>query len=748
MVFKKGQITIFIIIGIIILISIGVFIYLYQAKVIRPFEEVVVPSVEKAPSEVQPIYDYITACVQEIGKDALKRIGDYGGYADSANFLFNPFSPTSGDAVQFSPDSDLIIPYWWYLKSENDCTGECVFSSMRPDIRRRSGKITIEGQLDEYVNANLKDCLAGFAPFVAQNFEFKELGPVETETTIAKDTVYFLVKYPLRITRGDQSFTVKEYLGELELNFAKIYELATDLVNAESEYGMLEHFTMELIAHFSALDRNMLPPSDAFEVETGVGIIWYKTQVAERLQEILTSYIPLLQAGNTRLYMPILAPAETVKGEPVRDKELYEVLYNRGMIIPFEKDYKDLAVSFAYLPWWKPYFDANCEGEVCMPQSVSTNIFTLLIGIHKYDFAYDVSYPVLVEIRDPDAFKGEGYSFKFFIEANVRNNMPMPAIFEPLPVYEVSLNSMLCDPHQRTSGNVTIFVKDARTQQGIDKALVGYTCGKESCTLGETSAEGVLITRLPRCLGGMLSANKMEYQTKLAPLDVLDNRSLEAEILLEPYRYMDFAVKKYLLGKGATEWTLDTGNALVQAQDEDTIILLNKETSRLEPAFSAFGEVCGMPTAKSPAACGSPPEDNSEHIAVVPGKYHVSIFSSKYAQPPIEIPRDKRIAGSGLTKQEYYIPEDPIIFDKTNPFPSGFAEFEWNLTAEQLDKGDTIEFYYINIALDKVPKSRRKIEDLGEIGKAVDYSKLYRSYMEPRIYSKEREKSTTITVKT
>jgi len=746
-VLKKGQVTIFIIIGIILVISVGIFIYLYQTEVIRPFEEVIVPSVEKAPSEGRPIQDFITACVEATGKDALRRIGDYGGYIDGSSFMYNPFLPTEGDAVQFSPDSDLIVPYWWFLKSSNDCTGNCIFSSMRPELHRKSNKISIEGQLDEYVNQNLKDCLGGLVPFIEQNFEITELDAVETETTIAKDAVYFLVKYPLRISRGDQSFTVKEYLAEIDINLGKIYDLATELSNLESEHKWLEHFTIEMIDSFSALDKHMLPPMHDFDVSFGQGVIWIRSKVADGLQEILTSHVPMLQIGNTRLYMPIKAPDIAVDGEPVRDKKLYEAMYNRGLLIPIEtEEYRDLGASFAYLPWWDIYFDANCQGEVCMAQSVSNTLMNMQIGLHKYDFAYDVSYPVLVEIRDFDAFKGEGYSFKFFLESNVRNNMAMPSEFKPLQPYDISFNSMLCDINQKASGNVTIFVRDARNKRGVDQAVVGYTCGKESCVLGETS-NGTLVAQLPRCLGGMLSATKRDYQTRLVPFDVLDDQDQDAEIKLQPYRYLDFAVKKYLLGKGASSWSLDTNNSVAQAMDEDTIIMLTKEPSIYEPAFNSIAEVCGLPSAKAPYACGTPPEENSKDIPMIPGKYKVRIYSIKYPKPDIEIPRDLRTAGSGLVKQEFYIPNEPIIFDPENPFPSGFAEFEWNITAEQLDSGNAIEFYYINIALDKVPKSRRKIEDLGVIGQAIEYSTLHRDLLQPKIFRKSKAGTSTVTVK-
>jgi hypothetical protein len=175
--------------------------------------------------------------------------------------------------------------------------------------------------------------------------------------------------------------------------------------------------------------------------------------------------------------------------------------------------------------------------------------------------------------------------------------------------------------------------------------------------------------------------------------------------------------------------------------------MLRKRPTRLEPVFNAYGEVCGMPTAKAPAACGSPPTDNSKGIALVPGRYDVQIYSVKYPMPKIEIPPDKRSAGTGLTREEYYVPDKSIIFDAANPVPAGFAEFEWNLTAKQLDTGNTVEFYFINVALDKVPKSRRKIEDLSEIGKAIDYSKMYRKILEPKVFRKSAAGAHTVTVK-
>jgi hypothetical protein len=101
------------------------------------------------------------------------------------------------------------------------------------------------------------------------------------------------------------------------------------------------------------------------------------------------------------------------------------------------------------------------------------------------------------------------------------------------------------------------------------------------------------------------------------------------------------------------------------------------------------------------------------------------------------IPPDKRSVSYKVGREEYYVPAEAIVFDEENPFPAGFAEFEWEVTSAQLENKDTIEFYVINVALDKVPKKRRKIEDLEQIGRALEYSTAHRDLLEPRIFKAE-----------
>jgi len=45
-------------------------------------------------------------------------------------------------------------------------------------------------------------------------------------------------------------------------------------------------------------------------------------------------------------------------------------------------------------------------------------------AVTDYTFKYDITYPVIVRIQDPDAFKGEGY-IQLCITGNIRQNVPI-----------------------------------------------------------------------------------------------------------------------------------------------------------------------------------------------------------------------------------------------------------------------------------------------------------------------------------
>ncbi|MBN1644463.1 hypothetical protein JW851_00285 [Candidatus Woesearchaeota archaeon] len=722
---KRGQVTIFIVIGLILLLAVGITIYLYSVQEPRVIEQAELPRVQQVPIEAEPIRQYVRACIEETAKESLIKLGEHGGYIDTTGFAYNPIEPTEGTAVQFSKNSELIIPYWRHMDSPNTCFSNCQFDSKRPTIQQ------IKKQLETYMNQNIENCLGNFEAF--PEYIFSKTKPPQTTVTIGQKNIVFYVEYPLHATKGTTTFEIPDYATNIDLNLKEIYDVSTKLVELESQYGYLEKYTGQLISVFSRLDEDALPPIAELDIGLGAGTIWTEPQIKEKLTGMLTSYIPLLQVPGTLNYKDRNAPQGTT------DPELYRTLYNRNTAVLLDEEIKELhpelKINFNYLDWWDPYIDV-CPGQVCQAETATSSMpmLGMVIGIQRYNFAYDLSFPILIELTNPYSFKGEGYTFKFFIEHNMRANQPMKTNYQRTQMLDISENTMLCKKEHWTSEEFTIKVNDGKTKQPVDEAQIAFNCGTESCNIG-TTTNGEIKTKLPQCIGGMILVEKNEYHPANALADTSKKEEQTITITLEPYRLIDINTMKWLVKKtGQNAWSLDETGKAHPEKDEETLIMLERQTSDLEEAFRTSAQICGGLT-KAKIPCGDPPRDNSKNIRMLPGKYKVKIFNFRYPQPAVIIPKDLRTfdAGPFADPKKVYIPSEDIVFDQKQPLPTGIAEFEWELTKDALDSTNEITFNYLYFALDKIPKSNRKIEDLEQIGKMQSYSTLYRKYLEPEL---------------
>ncbi len=738
---KKGQLTVFIIIGILLILAVGIFLYAQRERALVPTEAEEIRLAE-VPVEMHPLRDFIQSCVYTIAKDGLQKLGERGGYINSLQAP--PFESTSGAAVQFAPGSGLTVPYWWHMSSRNNCVGDCAFTSEQPKLQRaQGGARSVEGQLDAYLAQELPSCFGEFEQFTEQEFTIIPAGELKPETRINRGNVAILLDYPLQATRAGQTFALKEFASIIPLDFFGMYQLANNITSLEAEHAFLERATRTLIDVFGRTNENALPPVSEMEFGFGSGTIWTKMDVEEKLMQLLTAYIPMLKVTHTRNYKFIPAPAG-------KDREFYEVLYNRGFTVPVLEPHRDLEVKFTYLPWWKPYLDLNCNGQLCQPEGISSTL-GFLFGVRRYTFAYDASYPVLVEITNPGAYGGEGYSLRFFLETNLRNNEPL-AKLEPLPALELrEQSSLLCDPSQRTSGNITINVRSS-SGQPVDGAEIIYMCGTETCHIG-TSIGGKLAGRMPRCFNGLLAASHADYAPAVETFSAVDDSPATTDLVLGTPYEVDFSVKKWLLRKrprqqqegitGAIQqsayeqaWDLDTAEPANQGPRETTYVMLERKNQEFEEPIVIVGDVCGAPFAKAPIPCGTPPTDNSKDILIYPGDYKVTIYSFMYPSPELQIPPERRCVSRGPFKKKkcFMVPPKAIIFSTEKPLMSGYAEYDWSVTDEQLSAAKEIEFTYINFALDKVlPAKERKIEDLEVMGSLFTYSEQYKDLLKPTI---------------
>ena len=702
---KKAQATIFAIIGIILLIGGGVFMYSQTQATKQLIPEVYIKG-GQVPIEFMGIKQYVDECVYKTSVEGLKLAGQHGGYISMVDPEISTISfnilpeATESDAVIFSSGSNLAIPYWWYLQSVNDCTGTCRFSSKRPNLR--DSENSVEKQLERYVKKNLKACLDDFNDFREQGFGVEETGDLKVDVIIAEKDVAVLVDYPIEASREAKS-EITKYYALVPINLERVYNLATEITNLQKEHRFLENSIVNLIASFASVDKEKLPPVSDLRFSYGSTLRWSKQDVKNKIVGILTSYIDIFQVDGTSNF------ERNLFGDLLKQR-----LYDAFIVPPVDMEYQDLSAEFSYLDFWPIYFDLNCNGDICEPESASSP-FLSYIGIQRYNFMYDVSYPVLVEVREPNALNGQGFDFRFFLEANLRNNEAVPVDYVPLEAAEIPHGTYLCDYEQRQSGDVEVTVLNKMDKKPVEEARVAYSVAGETCYIGSTDAEGILKAKFPiGSAGGIVTILKEEHLSKSRLFDAgTEEKSLEVEI--DPILEKKVVVKKKKLVKAGDSWNF-VDKVVELEEEEQAVLTLTRIGGMEEQEYSTAVEFTGNQT--EPGT-----------IDVAPGDYKATINLLLYKDlviPPKHISKDGGWFGEDV---EYDLPGE--TFSKDKPYLSGGLSMNITLTSRELQKYNTIVFYAISQDLEGVPEQSRDINDLQQIAKYGQYSNVYSTLLEP-----------------
>ncbi|MFH1052822.1 MAG: hypothetical protein V1740_00220 [Candidatus Woesearchaeota archaeon] len=684
---SRGQVTVYIIVGIVLLVVVaGVLFVRTQTQGELGGSESVL--VKEIPLEFRSIYFYVEQCMLSTTVDGLKLLGMHGGYIDPvASGKLIGSEPTEGSAVNFLTEANVPVAYWYYLESGNACVKDCSFSFGFPNLRKSDGEPSIETDLQNYIDNNIRTCLNGFESFKDQGYTFENELSYKSDVTVGDKGIIVRLDYPLNADNPQGSHKFSSFFTSLPLDLGRIYDLSRLLTEHQANYNYLEKHLANLIVGFSGLDKNIPPMADV-TVDFGGGETWVKSGIEKSLQAMMESNIPLFQVQNTRNFKQRAMPSETL-----------DALYNRGTNIPNDLATNDLNVYFSYFKpdsGWDTYFDLNCRGSACGPMSVSSNLVAL-IGIQRYKFFYDVSNPVLIEINAPDQLTNyieNGYRFKFFLESNLRDNHPMTVDYEQL-LGGLGTTSFFCDADKRNTGNISVDVKDASSKKGIEGVSVVYTCGPDSCIVGETDEDGELTERFPVCFGGIVTFLNPDYSDYSLPFNTNIDQEKSLDITLSGMKEKKVTLKKKMLVKSGESWELGTDVRALESKEEAFI------------TFKRFQELTDQPyTAFVGLTAGS-----GDTVTLTPGTYAVDI--SLYLNESVSIP--------GSEQGSLDIPG----LDLTEP-PSGGLKLNFTITEQDMEK-DTINLYAIGVD----PRTFTSVGDLGVISDIEGYSKKYKSQLQP-----------------
>lgn len=193
---NKAQISIFILLGLVILIAAAFIINIEDLN----FEEDEISS----SFDVAPIKLFVERCLNNVGKESLIFVGEHGGYYN----LPNPSLE----------DENFNLPYYFF---EN--------LVLTPSIK------TIQSELSKYINENLLFCINDFEEFEKQGFEI-EYNNVDTNTIIGENDISFIINFPTKIRKDNELTKIDNYNIKIEkMPLKTINEVSQEIINLQSE---------------------------------------------------------------------------------------------------------------------------------------------------------------------------------------------------------------------------------------------------------------------------------------------------------------------------------------------------------------------------------------------------------------------------------------------------------------------------------------------------------------------------------
>ena len=201
---KRGQITIFIIISILI---VAVVVLFFSLRGTLQKEKPVSP-------ETAEIQNFVQGCLDESLESVVFKVGENGGYY---------FPPKVSTPV-------LEVPY--YIKDNNNLMPK---------------KEDIEKEISKYVSRELVLCLGDFA--LLPEYQITK-GQIITETKIEPERVLVEMNYPLTIIKGDAKSKIEDFNSEVPVRLGIVYDAVGEFIekNLETPGGFCVSCLLEITA--------------------------------------------------------------------------------------------------------------------------------------------------------------------------------------------------------------------------------------------------------------------------------------------------------------------------------------------------------------------------------------------------------------------------------------------------------------------------------------------------------------------
>ncbi|MBT4447093.1 hypothetical protein HOC96_07660 [archaeon] len=498
---KKGQVTIFIILGILLLLSVALILLLRAEQVGFEISEII-------PTKKGVVEEYISSCINEVGSDALSLIGLQGGYIEVPERY-------TDDINWHIPVSDFIaVPLWG--------SGNLID---RPSISQ------IKNDVDEYVEENVRNCL--FENEI-NGGEFDEI-----YTLIELDDIVSDVKFEDSHTDFDVTWDIVvqdksgEVLSEIiqhssrsDVQFKTMYDTASDILDTEMLELKLEDITQDLIS----LEHDNLPVA-GMEISCAPKQ-WRTSQVEETLKEMLRINIRALRVEGTSF---------------TEYSEAFPYYQNHYTWNIDGEVSEDVEVNFRYENNYPFTFQVTpTSGGLMKSNQLGGGKLLDFLCLQQWKFTYDVVYPVMIQVYDEDT----GAVLQMGVSVNLVTNYPdkggvvyaRESYFGNDAVNEEEYcqdSSYVLPVSVTTYSEISNGANGVYYRETLEDVNISYTCLLYTCPMGASEYDyeqrgdvAGLTALIPYCAGGILRGEKDGYLDTWTFTDVREGD--EHELNLRP----------------------------------------------------------------------------------------------------------------------------------------------------------------------------------------------------------------------
>ena len=521
---KRGQVTVFIVVGIVILIVFSFMFFLRGSFMEASFEDEM--NALTVPKQLEPIKTYIDACLTQTILEGVSILGEQGGYITlpkdiTPRSVTNPFSNT----LEIYKGAEVA---YWYFETANGIETQNI-----PTLE------SMETELEEYIDENFEDCFYNLDEFREQGFEIQEPTMAVSQVTINNNNIQVKLVSDTSVALKEVAKDIDKSMVIVNSKLGDLYELAKRVYEKEDETKFLEEKTIDMMVVYEEI-----PFSDTeFNCERK---LWQKSEVVQDMKEIVNTNIAALRLKPVTSVSHLESNPEYFKIDVTKPNYVNE--------------------RFQYFTSWPMQVDISpTRGDLLVGDPLTQSVpeiskfLNLFFCINNYHFVYDVKYPVLISLSD-----GNGFTFQFANMVKIDNNQPRTYESEIINYQDsTKFSDDFCENKVKL---IETRVFDYESLEELSGASVLYKCFSTTCYIGETNTDGNLIEKFPPCLNGMVLAQKQGYELSSVPLST--NTDDSASILLDKHHTIPLEILTTNLDDGATG-LLNEKQAVVQFENLD-----------------------------------------------------------------------------------------------------------------------------------------------------------------------------------